>query len=323
VAQSSIGLPTDGQGKKVPTGTFTWGTEGTVHAQGIFLCDSSGNIVGVTGTGLNVQVANFPATQPVSGTVNVGNLPATQPVSGTVAVSALPGSPAQEHATAASPLSARLSDGASYLGSTAGRLNVSDGGVAFKTDGSATTQPVSGTVAVSNLPATQAVSGTVQVGNFPASQTVRDQVDVGRSNVVLGFDSVVGIGTEALQQISGVKANTAVTAANTYTVTAGKTLRVTAFRAVVMAGGTTVVNAKVRLRANYTATATATSPVYAEVRPGIISATAIANQVGPDEILVFPDGLEFPAGASVAMSHVMTGTVTSTQVSAQLIGFEY
>lgn len=34
------------------------------------------------------------------------------------------------------------------------------------------TQPVSGTVAVSNLPATQPVSGTVGVNNFPASQAV-------------------------------------------------------------------------------------------------------------------------------------------------------
>src|SRR5262249_24234030 len=33
-----------------------------------------------------VTVSNFPATQPVSGTVSVGNFPATQAVSGTVAV---------------------------------------------------------------------------------------------------------------------------------------------------------------------------------------------------------------------------------------------
>lgn len=35
------------------------------------------------------------------------------------------GSPAQEHATAGNPLSARLSDGSSYLGTTSGRLHVS------------------------------------------------------------------------------------------------------------------------------------------------------------------------------------------------------
>ena len=39
--------------------------------------------------------------------------------------------------------------------------------------------PVSGSVAVSNLPATQAVSGTVNVGNLPSSQTVSGTVNVG------------------------------------------------------------------------------------------------------------------------------------------------
>lgn len=34
----------------------------------------------------SVDVANFPATQPVSGTVAVSNFPATQPVSGSVTV---------------------------------------------------------------------------------------------------------------------------------------------------------------------------------------------------------------------------------------------
>ena len=37
-----------------------------------------------------VEVTNFPAVQPVSGTVNVGNLPAVQTVSGTVSVGNLP-----------------------------------------------------------------------------------------------------------------------------------------------------------------------------------------------------------------------------------------
>jgi len=45
---------------------------------------------------LTTSVSNFPATQPVSGTVSVSNFPATQPISGSVAVSTLPGSPAQD-----------------------------------------------------------------------------------------------------------------------------------------------------------------------------------------------------------------------------------
>jgi hypothetical protein len=61
-------------------------------------------------------------------------------------------------------------------------LPITTGG-AVKTDSSATTQPISGAVSVSNFPATQAVSGTfwqatqpisgsVSVSNFPSSQAV-------------------------------------------------------------------------------------------------------------------------------------------------------
>jgi len=89
-----------------------------------------------------VSVANFPATQPVSGTVAVSNLPATQPVSGTVAVSNLPAT--------------QTVDGTVSVGNFPA------------------TQPVSGAVSVSNFPATQPVSGSVSVANFPASQVVVD-----------------------------------------------------------------------------------------------------------------------------------------------------
>lgn len=215
----------------------------------------------------------------------------------------------------------------------------------LRVDGSGVTQPVSGTVTVGNLPATQAVSaaalplpagaatdttlagvktGTDRIPAQVASRLpVGRPIDTGRVNVTLGFDSTIGIASEALASISGVRGNATVAAATTQAVTAGKTLRVMSMRAVVMAGGTAVVNARIRLRANYTGAATASSPIYAELRPGIITATAIANEVSPDEVLVFPDGLEFPAGASIAISHVMTGTVTATQVSCQIVGFEY
>ena len=48
------------------------------------------------------------------------------------------------------------------------------------------TQPISGSVSVSNFPATQTVDGTVDVGNFPATQTVDGSVSV--SNFPTSFD---------------------------------------------------------------------------------------------------------------------------------------
>ncbi|MET0403042.1 MAG: hypothetical protein ABW123_11595 [Cystobacter sp.] len=106
-------------------------------------------------TGTTVQpvtVGNFPATQPVSGSVAVSNLPATQAVSGTVGVS---GSVAVTGSVAVNNLPATQQ--------VAGSVAVSN---------LPSTQNVAGTVAVSNLPATQPVSGSVAVSNLPATQAV-------------------------------------------------------------------------------------------------------------------------------------------------------
>jgi hypothetical protein len=63
------------------------------------------------------------------------------------------------------PLFVELSDGTNALGTNANPIRTSPGS-------GAATQPVSGTVAVSNFPATQPVSGSVSVSNFPATQPI-------------------------------------------------------------------------------------------------------------------------------------------------------
>lgn len=142
-------------------------------------------------------------TQPVSGTF----WQATQPIS--AAALPLPASASQEHTTAASPHAARLTDGAAFYkattpadtqpvsadslplpagaaldatltGGTQKSKIVDSGGTnaatvsaagAVKTDGSAVTQPVSGTF----WQATQPVSGTVDT-ELPAAAALADAV---------------------------------------------------------------------------------------------------------------------------------------------------
>lgn len=53
-------------------------------------------------------------------------------------------------------------------------------------DGSGVTQPVSGSISVTNFPATQPVSGSVSVSNFPATQPVSGTVSVSGSVAVTG-----------------------------------------------------------------------------------------------------------------------------------------
>lgn len=64
----------------------------TNGSQRVAIVDGNNQLRGTITNPLGVQVTNFPATQPVSGTVNIGNLPATQPVSGSVSVSNFPAS---------------------------------------------------------------------------------------------------------------------------------------------------------------------------------------------------------------------------------------
>lgn len=86
-------------------------------------------------SGQTVDIGNFPATQPVSGSVDVTNFPATQDVSfnGTAQPVSISGTPTVD------------------VGNFPG------------------TQPVSGSVSISNFPATQPVDGTVTVEGKAAS----------------------------------------------------------------------------------------------------------------------------------------------------------
>ena len=114
--------------------------------------------VGISGT-VPVSGTFWQATQPVSdaggsltidGSVSVSNFPATQAVSGSVTANAGTGT----FAVSSTQLPTAL---------------VSD---RLKVDGSGVTQPISGSISVSNFPATQAVTGTFWQATQPISGTV-------------------------------------------------------------------------------------------------------------------------------------------------------
>lgn len=85
-------------------------------------------------------------------------------------------------------------------------------GGALRVDGSATTQPVSisgtmpvsGTVAIGNLPATQPVSGSVSVSNLPATQPVSGSVSVSNFPATQPISGSVSVSNfPATQPVSG------------------------------------------------------------------------------------------------------------------------
>mgnify|MGYP001558685469 CR=1 FL=1 len=115
---------------------------------------------GFIGDRLKVDIAsaNVSVVDPVtvSGTVSVSNFPSPQSV--TVASLPLPAGASQEHTIASGPHATRLSDGAVFYKATTPADTQPVSGTFFQA-----TQPVSGSVSVSNFPGTQPVSGTVAV----------------------------------------------------------------------------------------------------------------------------------------------------------------
>jgi hypothetical protein len=116
-----------------------------------------------------------------------------------------------------------------------------------------TTQPVSGTVAVSNLPATQPVSGTVtvanpvnavQVNNFPATQTVTGTVTANGSMAITNFPGTQTVaGTVTVSNLPATQAVTGTVNANVRTggsdVSAANPLKVDAVGTVVVSNDDT------------------------------------------------------------------------------------
>lgn len=186
------------------------------------------------GGNLKLDLEETHVTQPVSGSVSVSNLPATQTVSGTVSVSNLPATQPVSAAALPLPSGAATSAKQPALGiagtPSADVLTIqgATGMTALKVDGSGVTQPVSGSMSISNFPATQSVSGSlgrtwsllnttdsVNVGNFPSSFNIGNfPLDLsgflkvheqGTANVSVTNASIPVTGTfwQATQPVSG------------------------------------------------------------------------------------------------------------------------
>src|ERR1019366_4938077 len=186
-----------------------------------------------------------------------------------------------------------------------------------------------GTVAVSaaSLPlpagAATAANQTPPVAKGTQGTTAnptQDLKDAGRTQVTLYVDAIAGITTEALATLSITKGGAAQTAATSYTVTAGKPLRLQAMTcSASTTGSTTAGYCKVRVR--QAATVAATSPI---ILSAVTTYAGVAYYAVPTSLDI-PDGLEIAGGQQVGISHLDSQLYTggSTGVSICLIGYEY
>lgn len=149
--------------------------------------------------------------------------------------------------------------------------------------------------------------------------TTQDLKDAGRTAVILSATAVTSVTTVALFTLNIWQAG-AVTSATSYTVPAGKTFRVQGiqFGARFATPSTTVTFASARfdLRAISTGTiSTASALVYGDTK------MAASNAATPNSDLAIPDGLEFPAGYVLGVTHVDSAATLALDVL--IVGFTY
>lgn len=149
----------------------------------------------------------------------------------------------------------------------------------------------------------------------PIVRPITPQDDGFRTPVVLYFDEIAGITSEALGTMNINKGGSTSTGTS-YTVTTGKTLRVQAVIFSCLDTTTTAVKGRLRLRS--AGTVTATSPVFCSLVCGAVG--AVANE-GSETAVNFSDGLEFASGQQVGLSHLESST--SSTISACVVGYEY
>lgn len=135
---------------------------------------------------------------------------------------------------------------------------------------------------------------------------------------------IAGTAAEVMQSLTGYKSGVAVGATATpAVVTAGKTYRIVAIRFSYqsLAGAGAVI---FRLRANNVGVAVIVSPL---VTTYIIGSNAAVAGVTSTKVILFPDGMDFPAGWGIAVGMMGLNTVGTAAAAGfgtiAITGFEY
>jgi hypothetical protein len=148
---------------------------------------------------------------------------------------------------------------------------------------------------------------------------VLESKDTGRTYITLTLDAIAGVTSEALATMAINKAETT-SSATSYSVTAGKTLRIQSMSATVRATSTTAITAgRIRLRTAASSIA-ANSPILVSMDLTPPTAAALAG-ASANQSLCFPDGLEIAATHQVGISHIISST--SSAVTVTVVGYEY
>lgn len=176
---------------------------------------------------------------------------------------------------------------------------------------------------VTTGPTTNGMTVVIQPGGlaFSPAVTMIDRKDAGRIPVVFFVESLAGAAAEALITISeSINVATIVTGTS-YSVPAGKTLRLDSISVSFVSTSTTANTTKIRLRANAAGAAVIGSPiVWSCPRIGWPTATFIANETAA-YTMSFPGGFEFPAGTGIGFTHIEAAA--NGTIDIMVTGFLY
>jgi hypothetical protein len=184
------------------------------------------------------------------------------------------------------------------------------------------------------LRATAFTSGTVNISwnagsgvnsvwaynyNYSTLQAlVRRPQDLNRTILCFNIDRIAGVTTEALSTFTINKGGT-VTSGTTYTITNGKTLRITAVSATVL-NTTTTTNTYGRIRFRSANPVLVSSPILLNMDIPAVSQPATIG-IGNNIVISIPDGLEIAGGQQIGITQIMNST--NSVVSINVVGFEY
>jgi hypothetical protein len=168
-------------------------------------------------------------------------------------------------------------------------------------------------VIASDAGATNLAGVTAKGSQGSFALAVQRLSDSGRAYWSFSWDSVAGVTSEAL--VSGVAnlAGTNAGAATSYTVTTGKTLRVTGIS--VDATGTTAGSIKLMFRGAPSGISI-TSPLWYRCLTGIAATTNFDHKE-----YLFPEGIEFAATTLFAVSQLASVVTVNSTVTVN--GYEY
>ena len=167
--------------------------------------------------------------------------------------------------------------------------------------------------------ATAAAKGTL--GTLVLS--VQEPKDINRTKVVLTLTKATGVTSEALVSMTIKKGDATTTTGTSYTVTAGKTLRLQSmFLGVTNITTATIVNVAARLREGAAGggALSVASDIISQLEAGVVGSPA-ALQLSGQSWKVFPDGVEIAGGQTIGISELASSA--NSAVSIELTGYEY